>query len=79
MRLIFFATPILWMPATSGRLMLLSELNPISHFVAIVRDPLMYDRLPVTSWWIVLAINALGLVAGAVVYSATRRRIAHWV
>ena len=79
MRLIFFATPILWIPATSGRLMLLAQLNPISHFVAIVRDPLMYNRLPMTSWWIVLGINAVGLIAGAVVYTATRRRIAHWV
>jgi ABC-type polysaccharide/polyol phosphate export permease len=79
MRLIFFATPILWIPATSGRLMLLAQLNPISHFVAIVRDPLMYNRLPATSWWVVLAINALGLAAGIVVYAMTRRRIAHWV
>ena len=50
MRLIFFATPILWMPSSSGRLMLLAKLNPISHFVAIVRDPLMYDRFPADSW-----------------------------
>jgi len=44
-----------------------------------VGDPLMYNRLPMTSWWVVLVINAVGLVAGAVVYTATRRRIAHWV
>ena len=79
MRLIFFATPILWIPATSGRLMLLAKLNPISHFVAIVRDPIMYNRLPDQSWAVVLVINAVGLLAGIAVYMATRRRVAHWV
>jgi len=79
MRLIFFATPILWIPSSSGRLMVLAKINPISHFVAIVRDPLMYDRFPVDSWLVVLSINALGLVAGVVVYATTRRRVAHWV
>jgi ABC-type polysaccharide/polyol phosphate export permease len=79
MRLIFFATPILWMPATSGRLATLARLNPIAHFVDIVRQPLMYDQVPHASWAIVLCINAVGLVAGAVVYVATRKRVAHWV
>jgi hypothetical protein len=33
----------------------------------------------VDSWLVVLSINALGLVAGVVVYATTRRRVAHWV
>jgi ABC-type polysaccharide/polyol phosphate export permease len=44
-----------------------------------VRDPLMYGRVPVDSWRLVLAINAAGLLAGAVVYATTRRRLPHWV
>lgn len=79
MRLIFFATPILWMPATNGRLALIARWNPISHFLAIVRDPLMYDRIPVNSWTVVLVINACGLLTGILVYALTRRHVAHWV
>ena len=79
MRLIFFATPILWMPQSSGRLAMISQANPLSHFVAIVRDPLMYNRIPRDSWTVVLAINAVGLVAGVLVYAWSRRRVAHWV
>jgi ABC-type polysaccharide/polyol phosphate export permease len=79
MRLIFFATPILWMPESSGRLAMIAEANPLSHFVAIFRDPLMYNRVPMDSWIVVLAINAVGLVGGVVAYAATRRRLAHWV
>lgn len=79
MRLIFFATPILWMPEASGQLALIAHWNPLSHFVAIVRDPLMYNRIPLDSWIVVLAINACGLVVSVFVYALTRRRIAHWV
>jgi len=79
MRLIFFATPILWMPADSGKLAMIARLNPISHYIAIVREPLIYDRIPLESWIIVLAINAAGFAIGLFAYAATRRRVAHWV
>lgn len=79
LRLVFFATPILWMPRGNARLMAIAELNPVSHFVAIIREPLMYDRIPFDSWKLVLALNAAGLLAGALVYTATRKRVPHWV
>ncbi len=79
MRLIFFATPILWMPQSSGKLALISRLNPISHFVAIVRDPLMYNRVPWDSWMLILAMNAVGVIAGVAIYATTRRSLPHWV
>lgn len=79
MRLVFFATPILWMPAASGRLAMIAHANPLSHFVAIMRDPLLYNRIPMESWGIVVAINVVGILAAVVVYTATRRRVAHWV
>jgi ABC-type polysaccharide/polyol phosphate export permease len=79
LRLIFFATPILWMPTASGKLALISELNPLSHFVAIVRDPLMYNHIPLDSWKVVVAINLVGLPAAVIAYVRTRRHVAHWV
>lgn len=79
MRLLFFATPILWMPASNGRLAAISMWNPASHFVAIVRDPLLYDRAPWESWGVVLAINLVGLPLGLAVYARTRRNIIFWV
>lgn len=79
LRLIFFATPILWMPADSGKLAMIARLNPISHYIAIVREPLIYDRIPMESWVIVLVINIAGFAIGLFVYATTRRRVAHWV
>jgi ABC-type polysaccharide/polyol phosphate export permease len=79
MRLLFFVTPILWMPGKSGMLAELAQVNPITHYLAIVRDPLLYNHVPLDSWRVVLAINAVGVVVGAVTYASTRRKIAFWV
>lgn len=79
MRLLFFLTPILWMPGSNRALGTLARWNPATSFIEIVRAPLLYDRVPLDSWAIVLAINAIGLPLGAMVYAHTRRRIAYWV
>ena len=78
-RLLFFVTPILWMPGISERLELIAALNPVTHFIEVVRQPLMYGHVPSGSWAWVLAITALGLPAGAVVYASTRDRVVFWV
>ena len=79
MRLFFFVTPILWMPSMSEVLNQVARWNPMTHYIEIVRDPLLYDRLPTSSWSVVLAINAVGLLAGMAVYASTRNKVAHWV
>jgi ABC-type polysaccharide/polyol phosphate export permease len=79
MRLLFFATPILWMPAPGSFLDRVAQLNPISHFIAIVRDPLIHDTVPAVSWVVVLAITAIGVPAGVLCYARTRDKIVFWV
>jgi len=79
MQLMFFVTPILWMPTISTTLARIAALNPLTSFIDIVREPLLYDRVPVHSWWVVLVINAIGLTMGVIVYASTRKRVAYWV
>lgn len=79
MRLLFFATPILWLPATNGRLALIAEWNPASHYLAILRDPLLYNTVPLESWAVVAAINLVGLPVGMLVYARTRRDVIFWM
>ena len=79
MQLMFFVTPILWMPTISTTLARIAALNPLTSFIDIVREPLLYDRVPVHSWWVVLVINAIGFTIGVIVYASTRKRVAYWV
>lgn len=78
-RLLFFVTPILWMPGISERLEFIASINPITHFIEIIRQPLLYGRVPAESWTWVLVLNLLGLPAGIAAYAATRKRVVFWV
>lgn len=79
MQLMFFVTPILWMPSLSPTLGRIAAVNPLTSFIDIVRAPLLYNRLPVESWKMVLLINGIGLALGVLVYATTRKRIAYWL
>lgn len=79
MRLLFFATPILWLPSTDPGLAAIARLNPVSHYIALLRDPLLYGTLPVESWVVVVAITIVGLPLGLVVYARTRREVIFWI
>lgn len=79
MRLLFFITPILWMPSINATLGRIAEANPLTHFIRILREPLMHGTVPTESWAWVGAINIAGLVAAVVVYSRTRHKIVFWV
>lgn len=79
MRLVFFATPILWMPSTNAKLAMIAQWNPIAHFIAIARDPLMYNTVPMDSWAVVLALNLIGLPLGLYVYTRTRSSLIFWL
>lgn len=79
MRLLFFATPILWMPAANSRLAAIARWNPVSHFVDLVRDPLLYNTVPWDSWGVVLAINVIGFPLGFLVYARSRPNVVFWI
>lgn len=79
MRLLFFVTPILWMPETNAVLASIARYNPIAHFIEVIREPIMHGTIPVDSWAWVVAINVVGLPLGCVVYARTRRNVVFWV
>lgn len=78
-RLMFFVTPILWMPEINEHLARLASLNPLTHFIEIVREPLLYHRLPRESWQWVLAVTCIGLPAGFITYRRTRFDVVYWL
>lgn len=78
-RLIFFVTPILWMPGLTPQLETIAALNPVTHFLEIVREPLLYGTVPWDSWRWVGLINLIGLPLGLLVYARTRSNLVFWV
>lgn len=80
MRVLFFITPIIWVPAQLGRTgELIALINPFAHYINLIRDPVATGTVPVLSWIIVLGITAAGWLLAMLVYSYNRRNIVHWV
>ena len=48
---LFFITPVMWMPGMiSGRKMILIHYNPIYHMINLIRNPLLGHPIPLSSW-----------------------------
>jgi len=56
-----------------------AEYNPFTHYLAIFRDPILYDDFSQQSWMIVLAITLAGWLLALIVFSNFRKRIVFWL
>ncbi|WP_308258994.1 ABC transporter permease [Pseudonocardia sp. H11422] len=84
-QLLFFMTPIVWSydflrenAAVAARARLI-ELNPVMHFVEIVRRPLLGSPTVWHHWYIVGAITVVGWAAALICLRNYRSRVAYWV
>ena len=79
LRIIFFITPILWLPGMEGRLTFLLGANPFYHLIEICRSYIVGSGAPIGSWVIVLVITITGWLVTAIMYNKYRYRIAFWI
>lgn len=85
-QLLFYMTPIVWMDTTLkdrvgdlGNLAYLPEMNPLYHFLAIVRGPMINEAVELRSWIIVIAITVLGTLFASLCMRRWRARVSYWV
>lgn len=80
MRLGLFITPILWTVEGGGALKQFAALvNPMAHFINIVRMPLMGEYAPMLSYYIVFGCIMASFIVGAVLFAKLRRAIPMWL
>ena len=83
-QLLFFMTPIIWNDATlrrqgAGRWSKIVELNPLLHYLDIVRAPLLGGPQELRHWVVVLVLTVLGWLAAALALKQYRARVPYWV
>jgi ABC-2 type transport system permease protein len=86
-QLAFYMTPIVWFyedlknSANAGirERAALVELNPLFHFLEILRRPMLGEPQLWNSWLVVLAITVVGWAGTLVVLRRYRSRISYWV
>ena len=79
MRIMFFLTPIIWLPSMLGSKAEILKYNPFTHILAVVRQPLLSEPVPGESWiWIVGLTLATMLILIAL-YPASINKIARHI
>lgn len=82
-QLLFFMTPIVWsyeiLKDNIAERARLAELNPVMHFVEILRQPLLGQDIVWRHWWVAGAITVTGWLAALVCLRNYRARVAYWV
>lgn len=85
--LVFFATPIVWstdllkekVPSTASWRGYIAELNPLYHFVQIVRAPLIGAQDSWHHWAVAGGFTVVGWALALVVMRNYRSRVSYWV
>ena len=79
MRFLFFATPVFWYADGLNDRAFVANYNPFTHFLEVVRAPLIGGSAPPESWAVVLLINIVGITVMAIMYSRLRRSLTFWI
>lgn len=76
----FFLTPILWMPdMISGSRSQLAELNPFTHFLAIIREPLLGSEPAILNYTVTIGLSVLLLLTSIYMLGRHRAKLPYWI
>ncbi|MGB3351187.1 MAG: ABC transporter permease [Mycobacterium sp.] len=83
-QLLFFMTPIIWNESTlrsqgAGDWARIVELNPLLHYLDIVRAPLLGAEQELRHWLVVIALTIIGWIFAALAMRQYRARVPYWV
>jgi ABC-2 type transport system permease protein len=83
-QLLFFMTPIIWNAETlqrqgAGQWTKIIELNPLLHYLDILRAPLLGAHQEPRHWVVVIVLTVLGWCAAALALRQYRARVPYWV
>ena len=82
----FYVTPIVWMTntlkdqggAVAGRARI-AEINPLYHYLEIVRAPMINQPVDAYHWGIVAICTVVGLLITLLAMRQMRFRVPYWV
>ncbi|MEQ9518379.1 MAG: ABC transporter permease [Parvibaculum sp.] len=72
-------TPVIWKPEMLGQRAIIAEFNPFTHFLAVVRDPLLGSIPGINTYITVFAITIGNIVLATYLYHRLRDKIVYWI
>jgi lipopolysaccharide transport system permease protein len=81
LQVIFYLTPIMWVPELlpAKAAIFLLDLNPFYHLFQLVREPLLGEYPNLFSWYVGIISCLLGWLLTFTLYARYRLRIAYWL
>ena len=77
--IMMFGTPILWPVSTLGDLTWVANVNPVFHFIEIVRAPMLGEAPALLSWAYASATIIVGSLCAILLFRRVSRRIVYWL
>lgn len=79
MQLLFFFTPVIWKPEMLGPYRPYADLNPFTHFLEIIRNPLLGEPPRMISVELVALCTVVGWGLAILALARYRRSLPYWV
>lgn len=81
MQVVFYLTPVIWMPKLLSHRVgqVLLDLNPLYHLINIVRAPLLGQVPALSSYILAMVMGIIGLVFSTIMTSKYKYRVPYWV
>ena len=79
LQVLFFVTPVVWLPAMLGQHRWIADYNPLNSLIAVVRGPLLGEMPTAANYGFVLVTTAIGFLAAALMHGRFRNRIVYWL
>jgi len=79
MQVALFVTPIMWKAEMLRGQAWVAQVNPLYHFIEVIRSPLLAQGPAWGSWMAIGMITAIGWCVTLLMFSKFRARIAYWL
>jgi ABC-type polysaccharide/polyol phosphate export permease len=79
LQVLFFVTPIMWVPELLGQRAWVVQFNPGYHIVELIRAPLLGNAPGEITWLYVAAMSVAGWLGTFLMFRRYRNRISFWL
>jgi ABC-type polysaccharide/polyol phosphate export permease len=77
--IVFWFTPLMYFPEQLGSKRFIADYNPLTHMIALVRDPLLGGAPTLNDWLTVLAVTIVGWIGTFLFFARFRARVVYWL
>jgi len=79
LQLLFFITPIMWLPGSLGSHLWIVDFNPLFSIIEVVRAPLLNHAPELREWLVAGGCALVALAGGATFYDRYGYRVPYWL